>query len=309
MIVARTIAEVRAGTRELPRPLGLVPTMGALHEGHLELARAAKAECASVALSIFVNPAQFHEEEDLELYPRDEARDLELAEAAGVDVVFAPAVAEMYPDGFATTVRVRGELTSLYEGAVRPGHFDGVTTVVTKLLTIVGPDAAFFGRKDGQQLAVVRRLVADLDLPVAIVGVETVREPDGLALSSRNAHLNAAQRAKAADLHRALEAGRQVAAHGVRAVIDETTAMLVLGFPPYIGAAQAGPQFSVDYVQVVDPDSFERVDDPTPDSLIIAAVRLGETRLIDNLPIGEEPLTERHTEPALVEEPVSGEEG
>jgi len=286
MIVARTIAEVRAGTRELPRPLGLVPTMGALHEGHLELARAAKAECASVALSIFVNPAQFHEEEDLELYPRDEARDLELAEAAGVDVVFAPAVAEMYPDGFATTVRVRGELTSLYEGAVRPGHFDGVTTVVTKLLTIVGPDAAFFGRKDGQQLAVVRRLVADLDLPVAIVGVETVREPDGLALSSRNAHLNAAQRAKAADLHRALEAGRQVAAHGVRAVIDETTA-----------------------VQVVDPDSFERVDDPTPDSLIIAAVRLGETRLIDNLPIGEEPLTERHTEPALVEEPVSGEEG
>jgi pantoate--beta-alanine ligase len=312
--VTRTIVAAREAIAALPRPLGLVPTMGALHEGHLTLIRAAADECAAVVMTIFVNPTQFGPREDFASYPRDERRDVELAAAAGVDLVFAPPVAEMYPPDAVTSVHLDGPLTTLYEAAERPGHFDGVATVVAKLLSIVGPQRAYFGRKDAQQLAVVRRLTADLDLPVKIRGVETVREPDGLALSSRNVYLTAAQRAKAPELHRALQAGRARAADGAKAIVDEVTAKLVLGFPPYLRLADdpddPRPAFSVDYVAVVDPTTFapageRRPGEATfgaapgadtasartcgavaPDSLIIAAARLGATRLLDNVAVG-----------------------
>ena len=211
MIVARTIPEARAALRSLPRPLGFTPTMGALHEGHLGLVEAAKARCASVAASLFVNPPQFGRGEDYHKYPRDEARDLALFEACGVDLVFAPRADEMYAGGFATQIHVAGPLTETYEGASRPSHFDGVAVIVIKLLGIVQPDVLFLGEKDAQQLAVVRRFVRDLDLPVEVVGVATVREPDGLAMSSRNTYLTAEQRAVAPNLYGALLAGRAAA--------------------------------------------------------------------------------------------------
>lgn len=317
--VTRTVATTREVVAALPRPLGLVATMGALHEGHLALIRAAAGECAAVVVSIFVNPTQFGPHEDLSRYPRDERRDVELATAAGADLIFAPPVAEMYRPGAATSVRLDGPLATLYEAAERPSHFDGVATIVAKLLSIVGPQRAYFGRKDAQQLAVVRRLTADLDLPVEIRGLDTVREPDGLAMSSRNAYLTPAQRAKAPELYRALQAGRARAADGARAIVAEVTAKLVIGFPPYLRLADdpddPRPVFSVDYVAVVDPLSFaaagERLDTATrdafapdavvpdaatpdtvapspvaPDSLIIAAARLGATRLLDNVAVG-----------------------
>ncbi len=212
-------------------------------------------------------------------------------------MVFVPPAAEMYRPGAATTVHVDGPLAARYEAADRPGHLDGVATIVTKLLTIVAPDRAYFGRKDAQQLAVVRRLVSDLDLPVEIVPIDTVREPDGLAMSSRNVYLTPEQRAKAAELHRALLAGRAIAAQGARAIVAEVTGKLVVGFPPHLrlAADPDGPRrplFSVDYVAVVDPDNFAPVDEPRPgavppESLIIAAARLGEIRLIDNVTVGE----------------------
>ena len=296
--VTRTIAATREAIAALPHPLGFVATMGALHEGHLALIRAAAGECAAVVVSIFVNPTQFGPHEDLSSYPRDERRDVDLATAAGADLIFAPPVAEMYRPGAATTVRLDGPLATLYEAAERPGHFDGVATIVAKLLSIVGPQRAYFGRKDAQQLAVVRRLTADLDLPVEIRGLDTVREPDGLAMSSRNAYLTPAQRAKAPELYRALQAGRARAADGARAIVAEVTAKLVIGFPPYLRLADdpddPRPAFSVDYVAVVDPLSFaaagERLDTApgpvAPGSLIIAAARLGAVRLLDNVAVG-----------------------
>src|SRR5919108_753680 len=204
MKVIRTIDELTlpSGRR------GLVPTMGAFHEGHLSLLRAARAECAVVVVSLFVNPAQFGTGEDLDRYPRDEARDVRLAEDAGVDVLFAPSAAEMYPDGFATWVDV--EVTD-GEAAARPGHFRGVATVCLKLFNIVRPDSAYFGQKDAQQVAVLRRLVRDLNLDVQLRVLPTVRDEDGLALSSRNAYLSAAERERALALPRALEAGRSAA--------------------------------------------------------------------------------------------------
>jgi pantoate--beta-alanine ligase len=303
--ITRTVAETRQVLAGLPRPVGLVPTMGAFHDGHLALVAAAARECAGVVVSIFVNPTQFGPAEDLARYPRDEARDVELAAAAGATLIFAPPVAEMYRPGAATTVHVGGALAARYEAADRPGHLDGVATIVTKLLTIVAPDRAYFGRKDAQQLAVVRRLVTDLDLAVEIVPVDTVREPDGLAMSSRNVYLTPEQRAKAGELHRALLAGREVAAQGARAIVVEVTGKLVNGFSPYPATADGAngldgadgpdgrrrPRFAVDYVAVVDPDSFAATDELRPDDirpadLIIAAARLGETRLIDNVAIG-----------------------
>jgi pantoate--beta-alanine ligase len=303
--ITRTIAETRAAIAALPRPLGLVPTMGALHDGHLALVAAAARECAAVVVSIFVNPSQFGPDEDLARYPRDEARDVALASGAGATFFFAPPVAEMYRDSAATTVHVDSSLAGRYEAAERPGHFDGVATIVTKLLTIVAPERAYFGRKDAQQLAVVRRLVADLDLPVEIVAVETVREPDGLAMSSRNAYLTPAERAKAPELHRALLAGRALAAEGARAVVNEVSARLVTGFPSRLALAAdpdapRRPAFSVDYVAVVDPDSFAPVDEAAsvpPKSLIVAAARLGATRLLDNVAVGATPTTAIPDEP------------
>ena len=209
MRTVRTIAELRAAVaarRVDGQSVGLVPTMGSFHAGHLSLMAAAREACDAVVVSLFVNPTQFGAGEDLDAYPRDEARDAERAAAAGVDLLFAPPVTEIYPDGFATAVTVRGITEVLCGDPDRrgPGHFDGVATVVTKLLNIVAPDVAYFGRKDAQQVAVIRRLVRDLDIPVRIEALATVREPDGLALSSRNAYLTAAERQRATALHRAL---------------------------------------------------------------------------------------------------------
>jgi pantoate--beta-alanine ligase len=286
VIVARTVADARAALAGLPRPLGLVPTMGALHEGHLSLVRTARAECAAIAASIFVNPTQFGQGEDYGAYPRDETRDLALLEDTGVDVAFVPGVAEMYPPGTATTVHVGGTLTASYEAASRPSHFDGVATVVLKLIQISACDRLYLGEKDAQQMAVVRRMTADLDLPVEVVGVPTVREPGGLALSSRNAYLDAAQRGLAAGLYEALRAGAAAAADTavVQAIIDAVTAGLraAAGVGVVAGAA-AQASLSLDYAAVVDPDTFEPVAVPRPGHLIVAAARLGDIRLIDNL--------------------------
>jgi pantoate--beta-alanine ligase len=236
--------------------VGLVPTMGALHDGHRALLRAARAECDRVVMSLFVNPTQFGPGEDLDRYPRDEAGDRKIAAAEGVDEVYAPAVADMYPAGFATAVSV-GELGRRFEGVHRPGHFDGVATVVLKLLARVRPDAAYFGRKDAQQLAVVQRMVADLDVPVAIRAVDTVRETDGLAISSRNVYLSPQERRAAPSLHRAL-----------------------LARDPSVCEAE------LDYLAVVDPASFEPVE-PRAGALVIGAARFGSTRLIDNITLEE----------------------
>ena len=297
MSVARTIAEARAALRSLPRPLGFVPTMGALHEGHLSLVDAAQARCASVAASVFVNPTQFGQGEDIDAYPRDDA-DFALLEARGAQAVFAPSPAEMYPDGFATGVTVRGPLVDAYEGAARPGHFDGVALVVAKLLGVVQPDVLFLGEKDAQQLAVLRRVVRDLDLPVEVAAVPTVREPDGLAMSSRNRYLTAEQRAVAPDLYRALLAGRAAAGEPASApkdVIVAVTSALVLPAHPLDEderlaalrgeAPPAAPRFDIDYIAIVDADTFVPQTTLGPRSLLIAAASLGSTRLIDNIPL------------------------
>src|SRR3954467_6943149 len=203
MKVLRTIADLRGELTDAPRPVGLVPRMGYFHDGHLSLMRAARGASATVVVSLFVNPTQFGPNEDLEAYPRDEQRDLEMAEAEGVDIVFAPSVEEVYPAGFDTTVEVGG-LTEPLDGAARPGHFEGVTTVVTKLFNMVGPDAAYFGQKDAQQALVIQKLVRDLDMTVRGEVCPTVREPSGLALSSRNAYLSDDERERALGISRAL---------------------------------------------------------------------------------------------------------
>jgi len=274
----RTASEVRAalaGPRREGRAIGLVPTMGALHEGHLALIRAARAGCDEVVVSLFVNPAQFNEAADLAAYPRDEARDAALAAEAGADLLFAPPVDEIYPPGFATTLHVGGVSEPL-EGAHRPGHFDGVATVVTKLLTIVAPDVAYFGQKDAQQLAVVRRLVRDLDLPARIEAVPTVREPDGLALSSRNVRLGGDERRRALALKRGLDAASHAARNGGDLAAARTAgiaAMRELGVEP-------------EYLALVDPQTFAPAEALDGEVLVAVAARVGETRLIDNTIIG-----------------------
>jgi len=279
MRVCRTIAETRAAVAELPRPLGLVPTMGALHAGHLSLVEAADAACAAVAASIFVNPLQFGPHEDYDRYPRDEARDLRLLEEAGTAITFVPTATEMYREGAATTIRVTGPLTDTFEGASRPGHFDGVATVVAKLLMILQPDLLFLGQKDAQQLAVVRRMVADLDIPVRVVGLPIHREADGLAMSSRNAYLSEQQRALAPRFHHALELGAAAAANGssgaqVRRIVAAELA-----------AGSDGPTLALEYASVVDPESFAQISEPRRGCLLVAAARLGTVRLIDNVPV------------------------
>jgi pantoate--beta-alanine ligase len=288
MKLARTIIGTRASLAQLPRPLGLVPTMGALHAGHLALVREARNRCAAVAASIFVNPPQFGVNEDFDEYPRNEERDLKLLAAAGVDLVFAPAPVEIYHPGATTIVKVTGPLTEAFEGASRPGHFDGVSTIVTKLLTIVAPDVAFFGEKDAQQLAVIRRLTADLDLPVEIVAVPTVREPDGLAMSSRNARLSGGEREAAAGLYQALLAGQAAAASAARPTAAPAAARQPAAPATVITAVAvalaAEPRFAIEYVAVDDGDTFEKQEILDARSLIVVVARLGTTRLIDNLP-------------------------
>ncbi len=262
-------------TNTCPRPLGLVPTMGALHEGHLALVRRARAENETVAVSIFVNPAQFGENEDLATYPRDMARDLALLEAEGVDLVYAPAPEEVYPPGFDTWIEP-GAIAEELEGAVRPGHFRGVATVVAKLFNVVRPDRAYFGQKDGQQLAVIRQMARDLDTGIEIVAVPTVRDADGLALSSRNAYLTPEQRQAAPVIYQALSAARQIWETG------ETDAERLRGAVREI--LQQEPLLSgIDYVSVADLSTLRELEQVNGPAMVSTAVRMGKTRLIDNV--------------------------
>ena len=276
MRTVRTVADLRAALRDArraERTIGLVPTMGALHDGHLSLVRAARAENVVVVVSLFVNPTQFNEAADLDAYPRDEARDTEAAAAAGADLLFAPSAGEVYPPGFATTVRVAG-LTEHLEGEHRGvAHFEGVATVVCKLLNMVQPDVAYFGQKDAQQAAVIRRLVRDLDIPVRIAVQPTVREPDGLALSSRNVHLKGADRERALALRRALDAAAETVAAGER----DPHAVERAG-----RAAMARLGVEAEYVALVRPDDLRPVERIDGDVLVAVAARVGPTRLIDN---------------------------
>jgi len=284
--VVTTRRELRAARAGFPR-LGLVPTMGYLHEGHLSLVRLAKQECGAAAVSIFVNPTQFGPEEDLSAYPRDLDRDLRFLRAAGADLVWTPGVEDVYPPGFATTVTVGG-ITDVLEGARRPGHFTGVATVVAVLFGAVSPTKAYFGQKDAQQVRVIQRMAHDLALPLEVVVGPTVRESDGLAMSSRNTYLSGAERASASVLYRALNTARQAAeggeldAHALRRlmaqiIVDE-------------------PRAEIDYVSVADPDSLAELAaiDLEHGALLSLAVRFGRTRLIDNVVV---PATRRGSSP------------
>jgi pantoate--beta-alanine ligase len=277
MRTLRTVAELRAALAEPRRgaaTVALVPTMGYLHDGHLSLIRAARRAADEIVVSLFVNPAQFNEAADLAAYPRDEARDAALAAEAGADLLFAPALEEVYPPGFATQVRVAGPLTERLEGAHRGAdHFHGVTTVVTKLLNMVEPDVAFFGQKDAQQALVIRRLAADLDLPVRIEVAPTVREPDGLALSSRNVRLHGDDRRRALALHRALATAQEQLAAGTR-----DAAALAAAARRAMDDLDVEPE----YLELVDPRTLAPVAAVDQETLLAVAARIGEVRLIDN---------------------------
>ena len=275
--VLRTRAELRAALAEVPRPLGLVPTMGWLHEGHRSLMRRARAEDATTVVTIFVNPRQFGDPSDLERYPRSEARDLAICEEEGVDLVWAPPVEEVYPPGFDTTVSV-GTVASPLEGAARPGHFDGVATVVAILFSLVGAEHAWFGQKDAQQVMVIRRMALDLALATEVIACPTVREPDGLALSSRNVHLSPEVRTAAPVLHRALVAARGAHAAGERSADALRRLMRRI--------ITTEPLADIDYVSVADGITLAELDQVTGPALLSLAVRFGSTRLIDNEPIG-----------------------
>ncbi|MFB8171102.1 pantoate--beta-alanine ligase [Kitasatospora purpeofusca] len=277
-VVTRTVDDFESAfwPDEQPVDNAVVMTMGALHEGHAALIRAARKQVGRdgrVAVTVFVNPLQFGAGEDLERYPRSLDDDVRLAEASGADVVFAPSVDEVYPNGEPQVRLAAGPMGERYEGATRPGHFDGVLTVVAKLLHITDPDFAFFGEKDAQQLAVVRRMVADLDFDVEIVGVPTVREEDGLALSSRNRYLSAEERDRALALSGALFAGRDAAARGPKAVREAASAVL-----------DAAEGVDLDYLALIDPHDFtEAPDDFRGEAVLAVAAKVGATRLIDNV--------------------------
>lgn len=281
MKLVREVAEVRAAIAEArriataPLRVGLVPTMGAFHDGHLSLIRAARQSCDLVVVWLFVNPTQFNDSGDLAGYPRDEARDAELAAAAGADLLFAPNVAEVYPDGHATTITVSG-IADVLEGAHRPGHFTGVATVVAKMLNMVQPEVAFFGAKDAQQVAVVRRMITDLNLPVELAVLPTVREPDGLAMSSRNVRLDADQRHRATALSRGLRAAQAAAEQGERSADALRT---------IVAAELAADDLVAEYIAVVDPATFAPISEPATGALIAMAVPVGPVRLIDNLEV------------------------
>lgn len=270
MIIARNRADLAAAREALDGPVGLVPTMGALHAGHRALLDAARELSVSVVASIFVNPTQFGPTEDLAVYPRTLEEDLAVCEEAGVDVVWAPSVEDVYPGGTPVVQVHPGPLGDQLEGAIRPGHFAGVLTVVAKLFGLIRPAVGYFGEKDYQQLTLLRQMAVDLELGVGVAGVPTVREPDGLALSSRNVYLSAEDRAHALALSRALFAGRDAAANGALAVITTATSVLA-----------AEPGLSVDYLELRDADLGE-IPEHGPARLLVAA-RVGSTRLIDNV--------------------------
>lgn len=277
MMIVSTIDELRSARAILDEPVGLVPTMGYLHEGHLSLVRRAAEECAGVVVSIFVNPTQFGPSEDLAAYPRDMERDLRLLEPLGVNLVWMPTPEIMYPDGYQTWVEVDA-LTGFLEGAQRPGHFRGVTTVVTKLFNGVQPARAYFGQKDAQQAAVIRQMVRDLNFPLGVVVCPIVREPDGLAMSSRNAYLNPEQRQSATVLYKSLSAAREAYDAGerdaeqLRAIMRDKLA--------------TEPLAQVQYVSCADYDTLEELEKILGKALLSMAVFVGKTRLIDNFVLG-----------------------
>jgi pantoate--beta-alanine ligase len=289
MILAHTSEELRvavAGSRRSEEVIGFVPTMGFLHEGHLSLVDAARdAGATFVVVSTFVNPTQFSPAEDFARYPRNEARDRELLESRGVDLLFLPSREDVYPSGFATTVRVGGVSEPL-EGERRPGHFEGVATVVLKLLNMVQPDIAVFGRKDAQQCAVVLQMVEDLNVPVRLLFADTVRESDGLAMSSRNSYLTAEQRRVAPLLYRALRAGENAILHGIHDV--EAIEQLMRK------SVDEGAGADVDYLVVVDPLTFAPPSDFHRDVLVAGAMKIGSTRIIDNLFISRSDISHAH---------------
>ena len=274
--VLRTRAELRAALASAPRPVGLVPTMGWLHDGHRALMERARHDDATTVVSIFVNPRQFNEAADYQVYPRNEARDLAICEAEGVDFVWAPPTEEVYPPGFDTVVQV-GAVARPLEGAARPGHFDGVATVVAILFGVVGAEHAYFGQKDAQQVMVIRQMARDLAIATEVIACPTIREPDGLALSSRNVHLTPEQRLAAAVLRRALRAARGAWESGERsgdALRDTMRRVLA-----------AEPLADVDYVSVADGTTLGEVAEVTGPALASLAVHFGSTRLIDNEPL------------------------
>jgi pantoate--beta-alanine ligase len=276
MKILRTVNDMRLACRAAKRSelLGLVPTMGALHDGHLSLVRAARARCESLAATIFVNPTQFGPTEDFVKYPRTFDQDCALLEEEGVDLLFAPSVEEMHPAGAVTYVTVGG-LNERLCGKSRPGHFRGVTTIVTKLFNVVEPDVAFFGQKDAAQVAIIRRMVRDLNLPVEIAVGAIVREPDGLAMSSRNAYLDVTQRKASLVLYRSLTAAQKLFESG------ERSAEKLIGSGKEVFAEEPGAR--LDYFELVDPDSLEPVDQVAQAALLAVAGFVGSTRLIDNL--------------------------
>lgn len=276
MKTVTTLPELHSARGTLPGPVGLVPTMGYLHAGHLSLVRRARDECQSVVVSIFVNPTQFGPDEDLDAYPRDVPRDLALLEAEGVDLVWGPAHEVMYPPGFQTWVSVE-EVTKPLEGKYRPGHFRGVATIVTKLFAGVQPQRAYFGQKDAQQAVVIRRLVQDLGFPIDIIVCPIVREPDGLAMSSRNKYLNPAERKAATVLFRALTAARESYLDGER-YADRLRQILA-------ETVNGEPLARLQYVSCADPDTLEELQGSVRRALLSMAVFVGDTRLIDNLVI------------------------
>jgi pantoate--beta-alanine ligase len=277
-----TRSELRAAVGNRPGEVGVVMSLGALHDGHRELIRTARRSCDVVLVTVFLNPLQFGPNEDLTRYPRTLEADVELCAAEGVDVVFAPGVDEVYPNGRPQVLVHAGPLGDVLEGASRPGHFDGVLTVVAKLLHMTAPDVTFFGAKDAQQVLLVRRMVDDLDFPVQVVTVPTVRDPDGLALSSRNTYLEEADRRAALVLSRALRAGSEVSGAGATAVRDAARSTLA-----------SEPAVAVDYLALVDPATLAEVaDDYTGQALLAVAAKVGRTRLIDNVSLHVGPAEE-----------------
>ncbi len=274
MKIVATIAELRSLRPKLAGPVGFVPTMGYLHEGHLVLVRQARAENPSLVVSIFVNPTQFGPHEDFKQYPRDPERDLALLEKEGADVVFIPSAEEIYPPDFNSWVEV-GKLAERLEGAARPGHFRGVATVVARLFNIVQPDKAYFGQKDAQQLIVIKKMAADLGMDLEVIAVPTVREPDGLAMSSRNTYLNDEERKQAVVLYQALNLAQKLYAGGekdAKAILRQMTALI-----------QQQPLADIEYISIADAETLEELDTVRPPALVSMAVRFGKTRLIDNV--------------------------
>ena len=274
MKVIESIADVKRIRQQLAGPVGFVPTMGFLHEGHLSLVRQARAENPAVVVSIFVNPTQFGPQEDLAQYPRDLQRDLALLEKEGPDIVFVPPATEMYPEPYSSWVEV-GKVTERLEGASRPGHFRGVTTVCAKLFNIVQPTTAYFGQKDAQQAIVIKKMVADLNMNLAIITLPTVREPDGLAMSSRNTYLDPEQRRAAAVLYQALTLAQKMWSAG------ETNAKIIR--QQMTDLIQKQSLANIYYVSIADSETLEELDTVSPPALVSMAVKIGKTRLIDNV--------------------------